>query len=56
MWNYYKFWQELVAFFPMIRNAPNRKGVQQFFYCCVCIRFHGEVVTKPLPSNDRGDA
>jgi hypothetical protein len=28
--------------------------VQQFFYCCVCIRSHGEVSAEPLPSKDRG--
>jgi hypothetical protein len=29
-------------------------GVKEFFYCCVCILCHGNVFTKPLPSNDRG--
>jgi hypothetical protein len=27
---------------------------QQFFYCCVCIRYRGNVSTEPLPSNDKG--
>jgi hypothetical protein len=40
---------------PFIRHGPHRKRrVQQFFYCCVCIRYHGNVSTEPLPSNDRG--
>jgi hypothetical protein len=30
------------------------RRVQQFFYCCVCIRYRGDVSTEPLPSNDRG--
>jgi hypothetical protein len=38
-----------------IRHGPHRKRrVQQFFYCCVCIRYRGNVSTEPLPSNDRG--
>jgi hypothetical protein len=27
---------------------------QQFFYCCVCILYRGDVSTEPLPTNDRG--
>jgi hypothetical protein len=29
-----------------------KQRVQQFFYCCACIRYRGNVSTKPLPSND----
>jgi hypothetical protein len=30
------FWEELIAYFPLIRHAPHRRRcVQQFFYCCV---------------------
>jgi hypothetical protein len=37
-----------------IRHRPHRKRrVQQFFYCCVCIRCRGKVSTEP--SNDRRD-
>jgi hypothetical protein len=39
----------------LIRHGPHRKRhVQQFFYCCVCIRYRGNVSTEPLPGNDRG--
>jgi hypothetical protein len=37
------------------RLLPLMRRVQQFFYCCVCIRCGGNVSTEPLPSNDRGD-
>jgi hypothetical protein len=30
------------------------RRVQQFFYCCVCIRYSCKVSTEPLPSNDKG--
>jgi hypothetical protein len=39
----------------LIRHGPHWKlRVQQFFYCCVCIRYRGNVSTEPLPSNYRG--
>jgi hypothetical protein len=39
----------------LIRHGPHwKRRVQQFFYCCVCIRYRGNVSTEPLPSNDRG--
>jgi hypothetical protein len=41
-----KFWEELISYIPFI---------QQFFYCCVCIRNRGNVFTAPLPSNCRRD-
>jgi hypothetical protein len=31
-----------------------KTSVQQFVYCCVCIRYRGNVSTEPLPSNDTG--
>jgi hypothetical protein len=38
-----------------IRHGPHRKWlVQQFFYCCICICYGGNVFIDPLPSNDRG--
>jgi hypothetical protein len=38
-----------------IRHGTHwKRRVQQFFYCCVCIRYRGNVSTEPLPSNDRG--
>jgi hypothetical protein len=41
--------------FPLIRHGPHRKRrVQQFFYCCVCIRCRGKVFIEPLPSNVSG--
>jgi hypothetical protein len=40
----------------LIRHGQHRKRrVQQFFYRCVCIRWHGNVFTEPLPSNDKGN-
>jgi hypothetical protein len=40
---------------PLIRHGPHwKRRVQQFFSCCVCIRYRGNVSTEPLPSNDRG--
>jgi hypothetical protein len=41
-----KFWEELIAYFPWKRR------VQQFFFR-VCIRYRGNVSTKPLSSNGR---
>jgi hypothetical protein len=39
----------------LIRHGPHwKRRVQQFFYCCVCIRYRGNVSTEPLPSNDKG--
>jgi hypothetical protein len=50
-----KFWEELIAYFPLLRRGPHRKRrVQQFFYCCLCIRCRGNFFTEPLSSNDRG--
>jgi hypothetical protein len=38
----------------LIRHGPHlKRRVLQFFYCCVCIRYRGNVSTEPLPSNDR---
>jgi hypothetical protein len=42
-----KFWEELIAYFPLIH-------VEQFFYCCVCIRCRRNVFAKPLLSKDTG--
>jgi hypothetical protein len=39
----------------LIRYDPHwKRRVQQFFYCCVCIRYRGNVSAEPLPSNIRG--
>jgi hypothetical protein len=39
----------------LIIQGPHwKRRVQQFFYCCVCIRHRGNVPTETLPSNDRG--
>jgi hypothetical protein len=39
----------------LIRHGQHwKRRVQQFFYCYVCIRYHCNVSTEPLPSNDRG--
>jgi hypothetical protein len=40
----------------LIRHRPHiKQGIQQFFYCCLCIRCRRNVFTKSLPSNDRGN-
>jgi hypothetical protein len=50
-----KFWEELIAYFSLLRHVQHRKRhVQQSFYWCLCIRCRGNVFTNPLPSNDRG--
>jgi hypothetical protein len=49
-----KFWEELIAYFPLIHQPHRKRRVQQFFYYCVCICCRGNVFTEPLPSNDRG--
>jgi hypothetical protein len=38
----------------LMRHGRHWKHVQQFFYCCVCIRYRGKVSNEPLPSNYRG--
>jgi hypothetical protein len=39
----------------LIRHGPYwKQRVQQFFYCCVCIHYHGNVSAEPLPSNEGG--
>jgi hypothetical protein len=39
----------------LIRYGPHwKRRVQQFFYCCVCIPYRGNVSTEPLPNSDRG--
>jgi hypothetical protein len=49
-----KFWEEQIAYFPWYDTAPHwKRRIQQFFYCCVCIRYCDNVSTEPLPSNDR---
>jgi hypothetical protein len=45
--------EKLIAYFPCIRHGQHTKRrIQQFFYCCVCIRCCANVFTEPLPSND----
>jgi hypothetical protein len=40
----------------LIRQGPHSKlRAQQFFCCCVCIRYCSNVSTEPLPSNGRGN-
>jgi hypothetical protein len=51
------FWEERIAHFLLIRYEPHRKrSVQQFFYCCVCIRCRGTCLPSPsLPTIGGGD-
>jgi hypothetical protein len=53
-----KFWEERWSVFLslhseyLIQHGPHRKHrVQQFFYCCLCIRCSGTLLTEPLSSN-----
>jgi hypothetical protein len=53
------FWKKKVLgrinrLHSLIRHGPHwKRCVQQFFYCCVCIRYSDNVCTEPLPSNVR---
>jgi hypothetical protein len=39
----------------VIRHGPHwKRRVQLFFYCCLCIRYRGNVSTEPLTSNGKG--
>jgi hypothetical protein len=49
-----KFWEEVIAYSPLIRHGPHRKRRVQLFYYCMCIRCCCNVLTEQLPSNDRG--
>jgi hypothetical protein len=41
--------------FSLMWQWPHwRLGVQQFFHCCVCSSYRGNVSTEPLPNNDMG--
>jgi hypothetical protein len=33
---YKKFWEELIAYFVLIRHGPHRNRSVQQFYCCLC--------------------
>jgi hypothetical protein len=44
-----KLWEEFIANIPSILHGPHRKRRVQQFLCC-----SGNVITEPLPSNDRG--
>jgi hypothetical protein len=50
-----EFWEELIAYFPLIGHGPHIKRRVQQFYCCVRICCSGNVFTEPLPSNDNRD-
>jgi hypothetical protein len=49
-----KFWEEIIAYYDLIRHGPHKKRRVQQFCCCVCIRCRGNVFTDPLPSNNTG--
>jgi hypothetical protein len=50
-----KFWEELIAYFPLIWQGQHRKRRVLQFSNIACIRCRGIVFTEPLPSNDSGD-
>jgi hypothetical protein len=40
-----KFWDELLAYFPLTRHGwLKKRRVQKLFYCCLCIRCRGNVL------------
>jgi hypothetical protein len=39
-----KFWEELIAYFPLIRHGPHGRRLQQFSSCCVCIPCRGNIL------------
>jgi hypothetical protein len=50
-----KFWEGLIAYFTLTRHGPHgKRRVRQFCCFSVCIRCHGNVFNKQLPSNERG--
>jgi hypothetical protein len=52
---YKKFWEELIAYFPLIRHGPHKKKDASSNYAIVAyIRCRDNAFTEPLPSNDRG--
>jgi hypothetical protein len=61
--NYKKFWEELIAYFPLIRHGPHRKRrLQQFFVAAGkslpsrCLATKGGIhFTEPLPNNGGRD-
>jgi hypothetical protein len=48
-----KFWEELIAYFRLIRHGQHRKRRVEQFYCCVYILCRGNVFTELLPSNNK---
>jgi hypothetical protein len=43
-----KFWEELIAYFPLVRHRSHRKRrLQHFLRCRVSIRCCGNVFTEP---------
>jgi hypothetical protein len=44
---YKKFWEELIAYFPLIDTDRVKRRVQEFYYCCMRIRWRGNVFTEP---------
>jgi hypothetical protein len=56
------FWEELIAYFPLIQHEPDRKLVSNDSSVVVCVfvpvgtcpMSHGLAI-KPFPSNNRGN-
>jgi hypothetical protein len=52
--SYNEFWEEQIAYHPLILHRLHRKlHDQQCFYCSVCISCSGNDFIEPLPNNDR---
>jgi hypothetical protein len=50
-----KFCEELIAYIPWYdTNRIEKRRAQKFFFCCMCVRCLSNVLTEPLPSNNRG--
>jgi hypothetical protein len=49
-----KFWEKLIAYFPLYDTDRIENDSAKCLYSCVCICCCGNVFNEPLPSNDRG--
>jgi hypothetical protein len=50
-----KFWEELIAYFPLIRHGPRRNDASNNYFTVACIRCRGNVFFELYTRNDRGN-
>jgi hypothetical protein len=56
LFNNKKLWEELITYFPSKQHGPHRKRhVQQFFYCFMCICYHGNVFPSSCVATREGE-